>query len=74
MNEQDGVNKQICVSENSESSKVIDPLNSKEFLSNVATVASLLKYDYQIAKSHFSQQLRQLGMFTIYIFLNNFSF
>lgn len=55
------VYKQICVLENAENSKETDSLNSRELLSNVATSASLLKYDFQIAKSHFIQQLRQTG-------------
>ncbi|XP_025419971.1 protein purity of essence-like [Sipha flava] len=52
----EGVYKQICVLENSESSK---ELNSRELLLNVASTASSIKYDYQIAKVHFIQQLRQ---------------
>jgi len=57
--------------ENSDDNKVTDPLNSRELLSNVATTASLIKYDYQIAKSHFIQQLRQTGMFILLFFNTN---
>lgn len=64
---QEGVYKQICVLENSENSNDTDPLSSRELLSNVATAASLVKYDYQIAKSHFIHQLRQTG---VYIFIS----
>ena len=54
--------KQICVLEGNEN-KDTDPLSSRELLSNVATIASLVKYDYQIAKTHFIQQLRKKGIF-----------
>lgn len=60
--------------ETSDKGKETDPFNSRELLSNVATAASLLKYDYQIAKSHFIQQLRQTGMFILeVVFLINIS-
>lgn len=36
-------------------------------LSYVATTASLIKYDYQIAKSHFITQLRQTGMNILFL-------
>lgn len=46
----------------SESSKITGSLNYKELLSNVVTTTSMIKYDYDIAKSHFIQQLGQIGM------------
>lgn len=60
--------KQICVLENNEN-KDTDPLSSRELLSNVATTASLVKYDYQIAKTHFIQQLRKKGIYFLYIII-----
>lgn len=58
--------KQICVLEGNEN-KDTDSLSSRELLSNVATVASLVKYDYQIAKTHFIQQLRKKGIYFLSI-------
>ncbi|XP_026807089.1 E3 ubiquitin-protein ligase UBR4 isoform X1 [Rhopalosiphum maidis] len=55
----EGVYKQICVLESNENNKDTDSLSSRELLSNVATAASLVKYEYQIAKTHFIQQLCQ---------------
>jgi len=55
------VYKQICVLESNEN-KDTDLLSSRELLSNAATTASLVKYDYQIAKTHFIQQLRKKGI------------
>lgn len=63
-NKQDGVHKQIIGLACPESSKVAESLKSNDLISNVATAASLLKYDYQIAKSHLIQQLCHSGMFT----------
>lgn len=51
----------------SESSKITGSLNYKELLSNVVTATSSIKYDYEIAKSHFIQQLSQIGMFIKFI-------
>lgn len=51
----------------SESSKISGSFNYKELLSNVVTATSLIKYDYEIAKSHFIQQLGQIGMFIKFI-------
>lgn len=71
LNFQEVVYKQICVLENSDNSKDSDSLNSRELLSNVATSASLLKYDFQIAKTHFIQQLFHTGMFFFFFFIYN---
>ncbi|VVC25973.1 Hypothetical protein CINCED_3A011321 [Cinara cedri] len=53
----EGIYKQLCVLETSD--KDTDHQSSKELLSKVATSASSIKYDYEIAKSHFIKHLRQ---------------
>jgi len=51
--------------ESNENNKDTDSLSSRELLSNVATTASSIKFDYQIAKTHFIQQLNQTGIYIV---------
>jgi len=61
----------MCFSDNSDYSKATNPSKSKELLTSVANKASLLKFDFGIAKSHFIQQLRQTGMHIFMVVMTN---